>query len=222
MDNIARYIDYTLLKADATMADVVGMCQESRDYGFATICIHPWFVKRCAQLLQGSSTGITTVVGFPFGADKSEVKAFEAKVALADGATEIDMVMNIGEMLSGNLTIVQSDIAAVVEAVKGKALVKVIIETAFLSPEQIAVASKLVKDSGADYVKTSTGFAPGGATINDIKIMREAVGADFGIKAAGGVSSYKVALEMIQAGATRLGASAAIAISEGGKSEDNY
>jgi len=222
MIDLTKFIDYTLLKANATMTDVERMCQESLDYGFATICIHPWFVKRSAELLRGSATGVTTVIGFPFGAEKPEVKAFEAEQAIDDGATEVDMVMNIGEMLSGNLDTVAADIAAVVQAVQGRAVVKVIIETAYLSKEQIALASKIVKDAGADYVKTSTGFAPSGANIEDIKIMRAAVGPDFGIKAAGGVSSYQVALEMIEAGATRLGASAAIAISQGGKSESSY
>lgn len=217
MKNIAKYIDYTLLKATGTRTEVQRMCHEAREYGFATICIHPVFVKLCADLLKGSSVGVTTVIGFPFGADKPEVKAFEAIEAVIDGATEVDMVMNIGEMLEGNLDFVRKDIETVVQAVKAKAIVKVIIETAYLNKEQIIAASKLVKEAGADFVKTSTGYAPSGARVEDIKIIRETVGPDFGIKAAGGVSSYESAVEMLDAGATRFGASAAVAIVKGAK-----
>lgn len=209
---IAKLIDYTLLKATSTAADVSRMCEEAKEYGFASICIHPVFVKLCAQLLKDSNVGVTTVVGFPFGAEKPEVKAYAAQQAVADGATEIDMVMNIGEMLSGNLDAVKDDIASVVEAVGSMALVKVIIETAYLTDEQIILASRLVKDAGANFVKTSTGFAPSGAKVEDIRLIRQAVGRETGIKAAGGISSYQVAKEMLDAGATRFGASAAIAI----------
>ncbi len=212
MNSIAKLIDYTLLKATAISEDVEGMCREALDYKFASICIQPVFVELCARLLAGSEVGVTTVIGFPFGATKPETKAFEATQAVSDGATEVDMVMNIGEMLSGNLDVVQKDIETVVKAVAGRAVVKVIIETAFLSPEQIAAASKIVKASGADFVKTSTGYGPGGAKIEDIRIIREAVGPDFGIKASGGISSYQTAKEMMAAGATRFGASAAIKI----------
>jgi len=215
MSGIAKYIDYTLLKATGTAQDVRKMCQEAREYGFATICIHPVFVKLCAELLQDSGVGVTTVVGFPFGADKPEVKAFEASQAVRDGATDIDMVINIGEMLAGNIDAVREDISAVVNAVQGKALVKVIIETAYLSKDQIIQVSQVIKEAGADFVKTSTGFAPSGAKVEDIRIIREAVGPDFGIKAAGGVSSYEVAKELLEAGATRFGASAGIEIVRG-------
>lgn len=214
MTSIAKYIDYTLLKPTAVAADIENMCREALEYKFASICIQPVFVKLCASLLAGAGVGITTVIGFPFGATKPETKAFEAAQAVADGATEVDMVMNIGEMLSGNLEAVQEDIEAVVKAVKGQAIVKVIIETAYLSPEQIAAASKIVKAAGADFVKTSTGYAPSGAKVEDIRIIREAVGPDFGIKASGGVSSYQTAVKMMEAGATRFGASAAIKIVE--------
>lgn len=212
---IAKYIDYTLLKATATAADVRRMCQEAREYSFASICIQPVFVKLCAQLLVGSSVGVTTVIGFPFGAEKPEVKAYAAQQAVVDGATEVDMVMNIGEMLSGNAEAVKDDIVAVVNAVGAKAVVKVIIETAYLSPEQIIQASNIVKEAGASFVKTSTGYAPSGAKVEDIRLIRQAVGPDFGIKAAGGISSYAVAKEMLEAGATRFGASAALAILQG-------
>jgi deoxyribose-phosphate aldolase len=212
MISIAQCIDYTLLKATAAAADVERMCGEARDFQFATICIQPVFVKLCAELLAGSGVGVTTVIGFPFGAAKPEVKAFEAAQAVADGATEVDMVMNIGEMLSGNVEAVREDIEAVVNAVAGKAIVKVIIETAYLSADQIREASGIVKAAGANFVKTSTGYAPSGAKSEDIRIIREAVGPGFGIKASGGISSYQAAKEMLEAGATRFGASAAIKI----------
>lgn len=212
---IAKFIDYTLLKPTASAADVRRMCHEAKEYSFASICIQPVFVKLCAQLLAGSPVGVTTVVGFPLGADKPEVKAFAARQAVADGATEVDMVMNIGQMLEGNYEAVKEDIAAVVSAVDQKAIVKVIIETAYLSPEQITRASLLVKEAGADFVKTSTGFAPSGAKAEDVRRIRQAVGPEMGIKAAGGISSYQVAEDMLSAGATRLGASAALAIVQG-------
>lgn len=217
MESIAKYIDYTLLKATAAAADVERMCKEALEYRFASICIHPVFVKLCARMLSGSGVGVTTVIGFPFGAVKSEVKAFEAAQAVADGATEVDMVMNIGEMLSGNLDAVRHDIESVVKSVSGRAIVKVIIETAYLDKEQISAASKVVKAAGANFVKTSTGYAPSGAKVEDIRIIREAVGPGFGIKASGGISSYQTAKEMLEAGATRFGASAAIKIVEGEK-----
>lgn len=222
MLNIAKYIDYTLLKATGTSQDIQSMCRDSLEYGFATVCVHPVFVRLCSEMLNNSSVGITTVVGFPFGADKSAVKAYEAVQALEDGATEIDMVMNIGDMLSGNKDSVGKDIEAVASAVNGKAVLKVIIETAYLNTDQIAGASKIVKASGADFVKTSTGYAPSGAKLEDIRLIRSVVGPDFGIKAAGGVSSYEVAVELIEAGATRLGASAAIAIVKGGSVNSSY
>lgn len=212
---IAKYIDYTLLKATGTADDVRRMCQEAREYSFASICIHPIYVKLCGQLLADSSVGVTTVVGFPFGANKSQVKVYEAQQAIADGATEIDMVMAIGEMLSGNSDAVAKDIVAVVKAVNNEALVKVIIETAYLTPELIIQASALIKEAGANFVKTSTGYAPSGAKVEDVRLIRKEVGPDFGIKASGGISSYAVAKEMLDAGASRLGVSAALAIVKG-------
>lgn len=222
MINIAKFIDYTYLKADGTKSIVERMCLEAKEYGFAAICIHPVFVKLCAQLLSDTPVSVATVVGFPFGANTSTVKSFEAVHAVKDGATEIDMVMNVGAMLSGNTSLVQEDIETVVTGVAGKALVKVIIETAYLNKEEIVTASKIVQAAGADFVKTSTGFAPSGAKIEDIKLIRSTVGPDFGIKAAGGVSSYQVALAMLEAGATRFGASAALEIVKGGESTSSY
>lgn len=210
--SIGKYIDYTLLKATATGADIKEMAREARTHQFAALCIQPVFVKLCAGLLAGSGVGLATVIGFPLGANVPAVKAFEAARAIADGATEVDMVMNVGALLAGNFAAVKEDIEAVVASAAGKALVKVIIETAYLNGEQIREASKIVKAAGADYVKTSTGFGPRGASIADIELIRQTVGPDFGIKASGGISSYAVAREMIAAGATRLGASAALKI----------
>lgn len=212
--SIAKYIDYTLLKATATGADVERMCLESQNYRFASICIQPVFVALCKELLAGSGVGVTTVVGFPFGAAKPSVKAFEAEAAIADGASEIDMVMNIGEMLAGNEDKVAADIAAVSQSVAGHGLLKVIIETAYLSAEQILAACKIAKASGAQFIKTSTGYAPSGASAAHIRLIRGAVGPDFGIKASGGIGDYAKAKEMLLAGATRLGASAAVKIIE--------
>ena len=210
--SIAKYIDYTLLKANATSSQVTQMCREARDYSFASICIQPIFVKLCSELLTGSDVGVTTVVGFPFGATKPVVKAFEAVQALEDGASEIDMVMNIGGLLAGDLKAVGEDIGAVVSAVDGRGIIKVIIETAYLSKEQIGTASVIVRESGAQFVKTSTGYAPSGAKTEDIQAIRAIVGPGFGIKAAGGIGDYSIAKAMLEAGATRIGASAAVKI----------
>lgn len=215
MESIAKYIDYTLLKATARAGDVASMCQEALEYGFAAICIQPVFVKLSADLLAGSGVGIATVVGFPFGAALSAVKAFEAEQAMKDGATEIDMVMNIGTFLAGQEDLVERDMEAVVGAVAGKGIVKVIIETAYLDKEQIRTASRIVQRAGADYVKTSTGYAPSGAKAEDIRLIRETLGPGFGIKAAGGISDYATARAMVLAGATRIGASQAVKILSG-------
>lgn len=212
MESISKYIDYTLLKSTATDSDIRKMAEEASTYKFAALCIQPIYVKLGASLLKGSGVSLATVIGFPLGANIAAVKAFETTRAIADGATEVDMVMNIGALLDGKLTTVEEDIQQVVHAAAGRALVKVIIETAYLNGEQIQLASKIVKETGADYVKTSTGFAPRGASIIDIELIRKAVGPDFGIKASGGISSYLDAKKMIAAGATRLGASAALKI----------
>ncbi len=213
--NLSRYIDHTLLKPDATADQIAQLCYEARKYGFATVCVNPAWVKLCAELLRGSSAGVTTVVGFPLGATAPEVKAYEAQLALDEGATEIDMVINIGALKSRDYEMVARDIRAVVRvshAHTPPALVKVIIEAALLTEEEKIAASLLAKEAGADYVKTSTGFASGGATVADVALMRRTVGPAMGVKAAGGVRDRADAEAMIKAGATRLGASAGVKI----------
>lgn len=217
MKDIAQYIDHTVLKADAVKADIEEVCKEAVEYNFKTVCIQPYWIPYAVEQLAGSGVGITTVIGFPLGANASEVKAFEAKQALKDGATEVDMVINIGALKSEDYDTVLNDMKAVVDAVAGKAVVKVIIETALLTKAEKVRASELAKKAGADFVKTSTGFSTGGATIEDIKLMRATVGPDMGVKASGGVRDYADAVAMIEAGATRIGASSGIAIVEGSK-----
>lgn len=219
--DIARYIDHTLLKPDATPAEIEKLCNEARDYHFAAVCVNPPFVRQCAELLRGSDVGIATVVGFPLGAHTTATKVFETEQALVDGTTEIDMVINIGELKAKLDDFVRSDIHAVVEAAhRAGAIVKVIIEAALLNDEEKVRASLLSKQAGADFVKTSTGFGPGGATAHDVALMRETVGPGLGVKAAGGVKNLEQAQEMINAGATRIGASAGVKIvqeARGGK-----
>ena len=211
--HLAKYIDHTLLKPEATADQVAQLCYEARKHGFATVCVNPSWVKLCAELLRGSNVGITTVVGFPLGATAPEVKAYEAQTALDSGATEIDMVINIGALKSKDYEMVARDIRAVVRVCHAKAaLVKVIIEAALLTEEEKVAASLLAKEAGADYVKTSTGFASGGATVADVALMRRTVGPEMGVKAAGGVRDRADAEAMIKAGATRLGASAGVKI----------
>lgn len=218
--NLARYIDHTLLKPEATADQIAQLCYEARKHGFATVCVNPSWVKVCADLLRGSAVGITTVVGFPLGATPPEVKAYEAQVALDEGATEIDMVINIGALKSRDYEMVARDIRAVVRVSHAKAaLVKVIIEAALLNEEEKVAASLLAKEAGADFVKTSTGFASGGATVADVALMRRTVGPAMGVKAAGGVRDRADAEAMLKAGATRLGASAGIKIVQAPASE---
>lgn len=217
MKDITQYIDHTVLKADAITADIDKICQEAVEYNFKTVCIQPYWVPYAVEQLAGSDVGITTVIGFPLGANTSEIKALEAKQALKDGATEVDMVINIGALKSEDYDTVFNDIKAVVDAVAGEAVVKVIIETALLTKSEKVRASELTKKAQADFVKTSTGFSTGGATIEDIKLMRATVGPDMGVKASGGVRDYADAIAMIEAGATRIGASSGIAIVEGSK-----
>lgn len=217
MKDITQYIDHTVLKADAVTADIDKICQEAVEYNFKTVCIQPYWVPYAVEQLAGSDVGITTVIGFPLGANTSEIKALEAKQALKDGATEVDMVINIGALKSEDYDTVFNDIKAVVDAVAGEAVVKVIIETALLTKSEKVRASELAKKAQADFVKTSTGFSTGGATIEDIKLMRATVGPDMGVKASGGVRDYADAIAMIEAGATRIGASSGIAIVEGSK-----
>lgn len=211
--DIAGYIDHTLLKPDATPEEIEKLCREAREYHFAAVCVNPPFVRQCAELLRGSNVGIATVVGFPLGAHTTATKVFETEQAIVDGATEIDMVINIGALKGGRNELVREDIRAVVEAAhRSGALVKVIIEAALLNDEEKERASRLSKEAGADFVKTSTGFGPGGATAHDVALMRRIVGPGLGIKAAGGVKNLEQAQEMIKAGATRIGASAGVKI----------
>ncbi len=210
---IARYIDHTLLKPDASQDQIAQLCYEARTYEFASVCINPAQVKLAAQLLKGSPVKVCTVVGFPLGATPGTVKAYETQQAIRDGATEIDMVINVGALKSKDYVTVKEDIGAVVRAAHaGNALVKVIIEAALLTDEEKVIASHLSKLAGADFVKTSTGFGPGGATAEDVALMRKVVGPDIGVKAAGGVRNLADAQTMIAAGATRLGASAGVRI----------
>ncbi len=211
--NIAKYIDHTLLKPDATQDQIAQLCYEARTHHFASVCVNPTNVPLCAQLLRGSDVKVCTVVGFPLGATPPSVKAFETQQAIRDGATEIDMVINVGALKSRDYDAVYEDIAAVVATAHAHhALVKVIIEAALLTDEEKVIASQLSKAAGADYVKTSTGFGPGGATVEDVALMRRVVGPDIGVKAAGGVRNYADTQAMIAAGATRIGASAGVAI----------
>ncbi len=221
--DLARYIDHTLLKPDTTAHDIDVLCAEAKEYGFASVCVNPAWVKRASANLRGTDVRVASVVGFPFGATLPEIKAMEARRVLRDGAREIDMVINIGALKSGQHDIVETDIAKVSDAChESGALNKVIIETSLLSDEEKVMASHLAKQAKADFVKTSTGFAGGGATVADVLLMRETVGPKMGIKASGGVRSREDAEEMIAAGATRIGASAGIAIVTGGVSDEQY
>ncbi|MCA9938666.1 MAG: deoxyribose-phosphate aldolase [Anaerolineales bacterium] len=212
-DDIARMIDHTLLKPDASQAEIAQLCYEARTYHFASVCINPAHVRLASQLLKESDVKVCTVVGFPLGATPAVVKAYETQQAIRDGATEIDMVINIGALKSQDYRTVMEDVAAVVRAAHAhNALVKVIIEAALLTDEEKIVASQLAKTAGADFVKTSTGFGPGGATVADVALMRRVVGPNLGVKAAGGVRTFADAEAMIAAGATRIGASAGIKI----------
>lgn len=219
---IAKMIDHTILKAEATESEIIKLCKEAIHYNFASVCVNPSMVPVAAKELKGTYVKVCTVIGFPLGATTTEVKAFETKDVIEKGATEVDMVINVGKLKERNLEYVKNDIKAVVEAAKGKALTKVIIETCLLTEEEKIIACKLSKEAGADFVKTSTGFSTGGAAVEDIKLMRETVGPDMGVKASGGVRSKKDALKMIENGATRIGASASIAICEGTESNSNY
>jgi len=213
---LANMIDHTLLKPDATPDQIAQLCFEARKHGFASVCINPAWVKLCAQLLEGSPVKVCTVIGFPLGATAPEVKAFECQNAIEHGATEIDMVINIGALKARDLELVAKDICGVVRAAHARgAIVKVIIEAALLTDEEKTIACLLSKEAGADFVKTSTGFASGGATVHDVALMRRAVGPEMGVKAAGGVRTYEDAESMLKAGATRIGASAGVKIIQG-------
>ena len=220
--NVAKYIDHTLLKPDTTVEDIKKICEEAKEYTFFSVCINPSYVKLSKELLDGSDTKVCTVIGFPLGATTSEVKSFETKDAINNGADEVDMVINIGALKSGDYDLVKEDIQAVVDAADGQALVKVIIESALLTSDEIMTASKLSKEAGADFVKTSTGFNGGGATEEAVALMRMTVGEDLGVKASGGIRSREDALKMIEKGATRLGASSGVKIIQGEKSNSEY
>ena len=199
-------IDYTCLRADATQADIELLCSEALEFGYATVCVNSYWIPLASNLLKGSAVKPITVVGFPLGANLSSVKAFEASEAISHGALEIDMVLNIGALRTGDTEAVLEDIKAVVEASKPK-LVKVILETALLTEQQKITACKLAQQAGAHFVKTSTGFSNSGATVADIKLMRETVGPQMGVKASGGIKTREEALALIAAGANRLGTS---------------
>ncbi len=210
---LARYIDHTLLKPEATPGAVARVCQEALIYNFAAVCVNPVFVRQVAELLKGSDVAVCSVVGFPMGASRTAAKVFEMELAIADGATEIDMVIAVGLLKAGRHTEVQDDVAAVAKAChKGGAILKVILETGLLTDDEKVTACKLCKAAGADFVKTSTGFFKGGATAADIALMRKTVGPEMGVKAAGGIHNYDEAMAMVDAGATRIGASRGIAI----------
>ncbi len=208
---LAKYIDHTLLKPDATKKDIEELCDEAKNYNFASVCINPYYVKYCSGKLKNSAVKVCTVIGFPLGANITEIKKAEVTQAIKDGAEELDMVMNIGSLKSGNYENVFQDIKSVVETAEGKC-VKVIIETCLLTESEKIKACELSKKAGANFVKTSTGFSSGGATIEDVKLMKKVIGEKMKIKASGGIHSYEEAIAMIEAGANRLGASAGVKI----------
>lgn len=219
--SLARMIDHTLLKPDTTVSQIEQLCAEARKYSFATVCVNPCYVRRCADLLRDSSVRICTVIGFPLGATSPETKASEARKAIYDGARELDMVINVGMLKSGEYDYVERDIAAVVQAGRDhQVITKVIIETGLLSDEEKIKACLLSKRAGAHFVKTSTGFAKGGATVGDVALMRKVVGSALGVKASGGVRSHEDALALIASGADRIGASASVMIVTGDKKSE--
>jgi len=210
--DIAKYIDHTILKPEATVEDVKKLCKEAREYNFASVCVNGCYAALVSTELAGSDVKTCVVVGFPLGAMTKEAKAFETTDAINNGANEIDMVINVGVLKDKNYDLLKEEIEAVVNAAKGKAIVKVIIETCLLTDQEKIKVCQISKEAKADFVKTSTGFSSGGATKEDIALMRKTVGPDLGVKASGGVRDYKTAMDMINAGASRIGASAGIAI----------
>lgn len=219
--NLAKYIDHTILKPNATKEEVEVVCNEAKQYEFASVCVNQYYTKYVSGQLDGSGVKVCTVVGFPLGAVSKEVKAFETSKAIEDGAEEIDMVINVGALKDKEYEIVLDDIKAVVAA-SGDKLVKVIIETCLLSDEEKVKACELAVEAGANFVKTSTGFSTGGATVADVSLMKNTVGNRALVKASGGVRGYETAVEVIEAGADRIGASSGIAIVTHGKSDANY
>lgn len=216
-----KYIDHTLLKPDASQEQIETLIEEAKKYDFASVCVNPTWVNFASQALKATDVKVCTVIGFPLGANTPELKAFETSDAIQNGANEIDMVINIGALKSRNFDLVERDIRAVVEAAKGT-LVKVIIETCLLTDDEKVKACQLAQKAGADFVKTSTGFSTGGATVADVALMRKTVGPDMGVKASGGARSYEDALAFIKAGATRIGASSGVAIMEGDVANGDY
>ncbi|MCF6464082.1 deoxyribose-phosphate aldolase [Clostridium sp. Cult1] len=212
MKNIASMIDHTLLKPEATEDMVRSLCSEAKEYGFAAVCVNPFYVSLAKEVLKDSEVKIATVIGFPLGANSKDVKSYETIKAIEDGANEVDMVINIGALKNKEYDVVRNDIKAVVDATKNKAIVKVIIETCLLNQEEKIKACELAMEAGADFVKTSTGFSTGGATLEDVKLMKTVVGNNLQIKASGGIRDYETALAMIEAGASRIGASASVKI----------
>lgn len=208
---IAHYIDHTALKPNTTEEQIRKLCAEAKEYGFASVCVNSTWVNLCASLLANADTKICTVVGFPLGANLSLAKAYEAYLAVKEGASEVDMVMNISALKSGNIELVKSDIRTVRKIVPS-AILKVIIETCFLSNEEKITACQIAKKENADFVKTSTGFSGGGATVEDVLLMRRTIGDIMGVKASGGIRNFSEAISMIKAGATRLGCSAGVEI----------
>ena len=218
---LAKMIDHTILKANATQSDIEKLCEEAKEYNFASVCVNPYWVPLASDLLKNSTVKVCTVIGFPLGATSSESKASETEIAILQGADEVDMVINVGAMKNNQTDIVEKDILAVVNSARktGKAqnkniTVKVILETCYLTKDEIKNACLCAKNARADFVKTSTGFGTGGATVEDVKLMKETVGSSMEVKASGGIRDYETAIKMIEAGATRLGTSSGIAIVE--------
>lgn len=220
-EDLAPYIDHTLLKPGATESEIEKLCDEARRYRFASVCVNTSYTELCARLLAGSGVMVCSVVGFPLGAMSTEAKAFETRDAIRHGADEVDMVINVGKLKSGDFAYVCDDIRAVVQAAAGRT-VKVIIETALLTDEEKVAACVLAKAAGAHFVKTSTGFGPGGATAADVALMRRTVGDRMGVKASGGIRDCQTAIQMVESGATRIGASASVAIVKGQESKSSY
>jgi deoxyribose-phosphate aldolase len=220
--NLAKYIDHTILKPETTKKDVIRICSEAKEYGFFSVCVNPYYVPVVRDELEGSEVKVCSVIGFPLGASTSEIKAAETRKSISDGANEIDMVLNIAALKNKDYDFVRSDIKAVVDALEGKAILKVILENCLLTKEEIVIACNLSVEAGAHFVKTSTGFSTGGATTEDIALMRKTVGSELGVKASGGVRDRKTAMAMVEAGASRIGASASIAIVKDEKSDSDY
>ena len=214
-EGLGSYIDHTLLKPEATRHEVAQLCLEAKENIFASVCINPFYVPLAKQLLAGTPVAVCTVVGFPLGSTPAQVKAYETERAIREGATEIDMVINVGALKSGDVDVVETDIRAVVDKAAGHALVKVILETCLLNDDEKVEACMAARAAGADYVKTSTGFNKSGATIEDVMLMRRIVGGEMGVKASGGIRDEETVRKMIDAGASRIGASASVAIVRG-------